>query len=463
MATAALRHHRRDVVRVARGRAGAGRRDDVGAIGIREARVADEPRIGHAGQKGDHVRLFRSGHIDRFDQGIAMRALASVAGVGARGDEPAAVRVVLQDVVEGRGATVVKVGARDRDVAQRRDLELAHVIREGGELVEAGVVWRVAAHAVDVVEAVVAKVPRRRLRRVGRVERRGKGGSGVAVVAVELLGVEQRQTVLRRGAHRALVAGLILIIGRAAGDHRPLERGEGLDDVSHAEEIDVAGERRLEQSNVGWIGAQPRQDGVRVDARAHFDRQVGKHGHQRLLLECAQQRVRPHVQRFVANVGERHRVAHQHLAGGADGSDISIRERVPLVMTARARIGLVRRESPFVEQGSSQLYLLSGHWILARHHRGRKIRRQIEFVGMALGWVAAQQHYAQGEMKGRHRSGGLLRNLSCSDRRCMFSRLAASEMFPPQSESTRCRCSHSTRASDGTGHSSAFTSPRARG
>lgn len=45
--------------------------------------------------------------------------------------------------------------------------------------------------------------------------------------------------------------------------------------------------------------------------------------------------------------------------------------------------------------------------------------------------------------------GGYFWSLRCKLRRWMPSRRAASEMFPPASESTRLMCSHSARASDG--------------
>ena len=49
----------------------------------------------------------------------------------------------------------------------------------------------------------------------------------------------------------------------------------------------------------------------------------------------------------------------------------------------------------------------------------------------------------------RYLVGGYFCSLRCRLRRWMPSRRAASEMFPPASESTRLMCSHSARASDG--------------
>jgi hypothetical protein len=45
-----------------------------------------------------------------------------------------------------------------------------------------------------------------------------------------------------------------------------------------------------------------------------------------------------------------------------------------------------------------------------------------------------------------YRFGGYFCSLRCSDRRWIPSRRAASEMLPPQSDSTRLMCSHSARA-----------------
>ncbi len=78
------------------------------------------------------------------------------------------------------------------------------------------------------------------------------------------------------------------------------------------------------------------------------------------------------------------------------------------------------------------------------HATGRTVnlpRNREPSYGAGPRWAAAYQR--------AYLLGGYFWSLRCRLRRWMPSRRAASEMFPPASESTRLMCSHSARASDG--------------
>jgi hypothetical protein len=91
---------------------------------------------------------------------------------------------------------------------------------------------------------------------------------------------------------------------------------------------------------------------------------------------------------------------------------------------------------------SSNARLLRGGADRRGHARGGEVARDEELRD-------------PNERPRRYSRGGYFLSFSCKERRCIPSRRAASEMLPPQSESTRLMCSHSARASEGALKSSA--------
>ena len=168
--------------------------------------------------------------------------------------------VVRDHVFERRRAAVVHVRRGDRDVAQRRRLELADVFGLLGDFVDAGIGRRIRQGAGEVVETGVVKLdvllpgglrspPRRRCVKPPWQRKHDSGWLKNSVSP-------------RRAAagDRGVVALVVIaVVGRSRRDDRALERGQRLRDVLERERIGVGAKGPLEQRPIPRLAAQPGQ------------------------------------------------------------------------------------------------------------------------------------------------------------------------------------------------------------
>src|SRR5271166_5843815 len=101
--------------------------------------------------------------------------------------------------------------------------------------------------------------------------------SAMAAEARKRLAKEQDLATFGGIRHSTVVAAIVVTVIRRSGrDDAPLEAGQCLRDVLHAETVDVVGERAFEKNLVLLIGAQHRQKAVALP-QAQFDRVIAEH------------------------------------------------------------------------------------------------------------------------------------------------------------------------------------------
>ena len=105
--------------------------------GVGELGVVEEFFVGEGLEEGFEVGALLWGQWEAGDELGFVGVFAAVAGVGAGGDDAAAVGVVVEDVVQSAEAAIVHVGGADGYVAQRRRAEFPDVLRRVGVVVEA--------------------------------------------------------------------------------------------------------------------------------------------------------------------------------------------------------------------------------------------------------------------------------------------------------------------------------------
>jgi len=105
--------------------------------GVGELGVVEEFFVGEGLEEGFEVGALLWGQWEAGDELGFVGVFAAVAGVGAGGDDAAAVGVVVEDVVEGAQAAVVHVRGADGYVAQGGWAEFADIGWIVGVVVEA--------------------------------------------------------------------------------------------------------------------------------------------------------------------------------------------------------------------------------------------------------------------------------------------------------------------------------------
>ncbi len=167
-----------------------------------------------------------------------------------------------------------------------------------------------------------------------------------------------------------LAAEHVAIEGRAARDQRALEARDGLDQMLEGHGRGIAGESGGEVARIRRIHRQLRAHGGLAALESELHRVLIQHRLEHLCLERAHPGPHPAEADVVSDVDQRHGVAGQRLAGGADRDRPILREGVRRFVTARAAVLAGHRQAALEEQPLTERHLGPGHGIV-RRYRGR--------------------------------------------------------------------------------------------
>ena len=267
-------------------------------------------------EKGQQVGAVVGRQGDLVDEVVLVGVGAPVAGMRAGGDVAATGCIELQHFLQRRDAAVMHVGAGDFHIAQAGRAELAHVLEELGQFVDAPVGLGEGAGAADVVEA--------------RVVERGLDDAAArvhdlvveveAAVAVEAFGLfaEEQVHAALLGRVQCRAALEVLVIFAVARKNGALERRDGVDHIAPGDGRCLSRVGLGEARAIARVGSQPREDFllvVVVDAHLHRVRAEQRRLH--LLFKRDQRGVGPGQRGVVDHVGQALGVARMCVPRGA--------------------------------------------------------------------------------------------------------------------------------------------------